>query len=197
MAWVHFEPGFSGHPKRLACDEIANWLWVKSVDYCRIHNTDGVIAEEVARQLLPHLHRNRYARARAALLKCTSWERKRGALIVHDFLHYQDSAEEIREQREASKQRVRAWRTSRQSNGSGAPGNDVRTPLHQAGNAVRTDPSIPTSPTSPTVHTEEEGAPPPPPHRRRSIIDERREQNDRAEREGVAMVLRRRAARGA
>jgi hypothetical protein len=190
MAWVHFDPGFSHHPKRLECSETANWLWVRSVDYCREHNTDGVISEQVARKLLPNLHRNRYARARDALLRAHSWEHKRGALIVHDFLVYQDSADDVRKQREAGKTRVRAWRARRQAHATGANGNGVTV-------GGVTLPSCPDPDPDPVLYQEEKGAPPPPPHRRRSIIDERREQNDRAEREGVAMVLRRRAARGA
>jgi hypothetical protein len=114
MAWVRFDPGFSRHRKRLKAGPVANWLWVCAIDYCVEHLTDGVLPGEAADTLIPGLPATQRKAAIERLMSLGAIVRHGDDYLVHDFLVYQESAAEVRRQREAGRERARHSRAKRQ-----------------------------------------------------------------------------------
>jgi hypothetical protein len=110
MAWVRFDPGFTQHRKRIDAGPVASWMWVSSVDYCVLHMTDGLLPESAVPSLVPGLANRTRGAAVHALIESHAWEVRSGGYFVHAFLEYQDSADEVRRQREAGKARARRSR---------------------------------------------------------------------------------------
>src|SRR5689334_22613412 len=110
MSWVRFDPGFTRNRKRLDASPTANWLWISSVDYCVQHLTDGFLPDTAVSSLVPSLGNRARGACVEELLQVRAWERRDNGYLVHAFLEYQDSAEHVRKQREAGKERAKRFR---------------------------------------------------------------------------------------
>src|SRR5262245_51396442 len=113
MAWVRFDPGFTRHKKRLKSSLAMNWLWVCGVDYAVEHLTDGHLPREALSTLSPLVQGRALRDATDALVTVGAWTSDAEGYLIHHFLDYQPSAADVRQQREAGKQRARDWRSRR------------------------------------------------------------------------------------
>jgi hypothetical protein len=141
MAWVRFDPGFTRGKKRLKVGASANWLWVCSVDYGVQHMTDGQLPAEAVPGLVPGLRGPALKAAIEALLGVGAWKRSGNDYIVHAFLEYQESADEVRSQREAGKARARRSRERGLGNAARAANPSGRN-AERAANAGAVTPNV-------------------------------------------------------
>ena len=112
MAWGRIDDTLYDHPKldalgrdRLPCVG----LWCLALSWTNRYLTDGFIPSgRVSR-----LGGNR--KLAEALVGVGLWEKVDDGFYIHDFLHFNESAEEVRRDREAARERMRLRR--REHNG--------------------------------------------------------------------------------
>ena len=111
MAWARIDDGFVDHPKILRiwnkCPG-ALALHVRAIAYCSKHLTDGYIPS-AAVELLSPVPGDRDEQV-GTLLEEESWYRDEGSetFVIHDFLDYQPTREEVAEKRKKDRERKRA-----------------------------------------------------------------------------------------
>lgn len=116
MAWSRFEPGFSRHVKRIKSGPVASWLWTCSVDFCTEFRTNGFLDDAVLAVICPSLSRKQLRKATEALLAVNSWERTEGGFMVHGYLEYNQSQEQIDADRSAGRERYQRWKNKQRRN---------------------------------------------------------------------------------
>lgn len=139
MPWARIDDGLYDHPKldalgkdRLACVG----LFTLALAWSNRYLTDGHIpSERVKRFGAP----NRLA---DLLVSAGLWERVPDGFHIHDFLDFNESADAVRADREAARERMRVRR-----NNSGTSG-EVQTPRARVSRPV---PSVPINPPTPLV----------------------------------------------
>lgn len=110
MAWVKIDDQFASHPKILKAGPAAAWLYVCGLTYCNRYLTDGFIPAEAVRLLTDLKNPGKEA---AKLVNAGLWEIADGGYIVHDYLDWNPSAEQIRSERRAARQRMERLRSAR------------------------------------------------------------------------------------
>lgn len=108
MAWARIDDGFVDHPKILRiwnrCPGAVG-LHVRAIAYCAKHLTDGFIPEVAVETLSP----NQEAREEQvdALITEGAWYRDEGGetFVVHDFLDYQPTRDEVTDRRKKDRER--------------------------------------------------------------------------------------------
>jgi hypothetical protein len=112
MTWVRLDDGYYQHPKVRAAGEQAAWMNVVALCWSNANLTDGFVpAEQV--QWLTKIGKPAVLAQR--LVAANMWEPVEGGFRVHDFLHYQFSAEQIRTDRDKAKTRMAGMRARRRS----------------------------------------------------------------------------------
>lgn len=109
MAWVYLDDGIPTHPKVVAAGgahELAPWLFVCGLAYCRRHLTAGLIPAPIVPTLTPLYRRA----AVGALVRAGLWEEvgppglPPGAYLVHDYEEW-NAAEDGQRQARVEKAR--------------------------------------------------------------------------------------------
>jgi hypothetical protein len=95
MAEVRLKDSFPFHPKALKAGPVACWLYVCSIGYCQRLHTDGFVAVEVVHTLGVDVVKHAYAIE--ALVEARLWDVEKGGWRVHDYLHHNKSARQIRQ----------------------------------------------------------------------------------------------------
>lgn len=111
MPWVRIDENAIDHPKFLALSDGAWRLWCEGQCYCQKHLTDGLINAAALRRF-----RN-YSPAKVKNLtdvlvtgKGPCWHRlTNGDIQVHDYLDWNDSAEEVMNARDHARERKRRY----------------------------------------------------------------------------------------
>lgn len=121
MGWVRIDDSFYDHPGHAGLDLAAWGLWAWSLAWSNRNLTDGHIPLAVVKRMDP------VGDATGALIASSRWDLADEVVVVHDFLEYQPSAEQIREKRE--RERVR-WqrRGGRKPSPDGEPEDSETTP---------------------------------------------------------------------
>lgn len=128
MAWTRLDDNFDTNPKLVRAigqaGDAAGWLWVRAVNYCNRHLTDG----RVPRAAVPTLtsHRKPFEVAEA-LVSTGVFELDGEDYRVHDFLQWNDSREKVLAARAALKARKDAWNERRRNASDAPPENAFRT----------------------------------------------------------------------
>ena len=104
MTWAKIDDNLHGHPKAIAAGLEALGLWTLSLSWSSAYLTDGFIPDEQ----VPRLGGN--ADIAAKLITAGLWARFDGGYQIHDFLEYNPSAEEVKEQRATNAERQARWR---------------------------------------------------------------------------------------
>lgn len=139
MAWVRIDDGFAQHPKVVGAGPLAIALHVAALCYCNRNLTDGFVPRAVARTLLDWeivdssgiIHTLAVTSGMSGndvtsafvislLLDAGMWIESDRGYEIHDYLQYQPSSQDVKEQREKTKVRVNQWRSKKkqeQSNG--------------------------------------------------------------------------------
>lgn len=122
MGWSKFDDGMPLHPKIVALSVYAKLTYTFSIMYASRYHTDGVIGDGAARMIMawvPVAQRN-YNKVAAELQTVGVWKRVDEGYVIHDYLDYNPSSEQIRQERENTARRVAEWkRRHAVSNGAG------------------------------------------------------------------------------
>jgi hypothetical protein len=129
MTWVRIDDSFAQNPKVVSAGPLAMALQVAALCYCNRNLTDGFVPRPVARTLLDWeivdssgtihtlaitsgLSGNDVTSAFviSLLLDCGMWIEEDKGYRIHDYLQYQPSSQNVKEQREKTKTRVDQWR---------------------------------------------------------------------------------------
>jgi len=110
MAWFKVDDHFWSHPKTASLSDAATALWLRAGSWSAGHLTDGRVPVSMLRFFR--------ARRRSAdeLVTAGLWSLDGETFVFHAWADYQPSKEQVESKREATKNRVNAWR-ERQSNG--------------------------------------------------------------------------------
>jgi hypothetical protein len=133
MAWIKLDDGFPNHPKVVRAGEDAAWLFVSGLCYCGAQLTDGFIPAGMVQRLTAKKAPERLA---SRLVEVGLWTAVADGFQVHDYLDWNPPGEEVKEKREATRERVKNWRTKRRCNSVTPPfGNADVTISERGGNA--------------------------------------------------------------
>jgi len=111
MPWGRVDDSAYTHPKFLGLDPAAVGLWAMALSYCNDHLTDGCVPRAQLSRLIA-ASQSKALRLANALVRAGLWEdRGIDGFQVHDYLEWNDSAEQIRGKRAATAEaRSRAGR---------------------------------------------------------------------------------------
>lgn len=104
MSWFKVDDRFWSHPKTATLSDGATALWIRAGSWSAGHLTDGFVPDSALR-----FFRAR-RRSAAELVSAGLWSAADGGFVFHDWDVYQPSKEQVSAKREASKNRVNAWR---------------------------------------------------------------------------------------
>ena len=123
MTWVKLDDGFPEHPKVIGLSDGAFRLHVAALAYSARRVTDGVIPHAA----LPALYQRSPDKLAAALVTAGLWHQpghecgecepvEAGTYLLHGFLNYNPSREQVTADRDAARERMRRARQSRSGN---------------------------------------------------------------------------------
>lgn len=98
MAWVKLDDQFADHPKIIKAGPLAGWLYICGLTYCGRYLTDGYIPRGQVRKLADVDDATALA---DRLVAVGLWEEIEDGYVVHDYLEYNPTAEEVLATREA------------------------------------------------------------------------------------------------
>lgn len=132
MAWVRIDDSFAQHPKLAKAGPLAMAMQIAALCYCNRNLTDGFVPRAIARTLLDwevvessgRVCTLAYTSGMAGndvtsewvigiLVESGMWIERANGYQIHDYLEYQPSASEVKEQREKTKTRVNQWRNNK------------------------------------------------------------------------------------
>ncbi len=123
MVWVRLDDGYPEHPKVDRVGPLAAWLNVCAWAYCARNLTDGFVPLERVDRLASVPKPRELVRR---LVDARLWESTEGGYLVHDYLDYNPSREQVHKERAATAQRVAQHRYNARSN---TPSNGVTSPV--------------------------------------------------------------------
>lgn len=110
MPWTKIDDQFYDHPKIVAAGPLGVALFVCALSYCGRHLTDGFIQAAQVHRLIDIEHAQAVA---DQLVKVGLWDRVNGGYHVHDYLEYNPSAQQVKQERKAAALRKAEWRRKR------------------------------------------------------------------------------------
>jgi len=124
--WARIEDTYHENPKVLSVSHAARWMHVASITWCSKYLTDGVIPRRMAWRLGAEDETSTPNQWIDELLRAGLWEKHGDDYLVHDFLEYNPSREEVLERRRATLSRKERSQQKRggQSRASDAPRDD-------------------------------------------------------------------------
>lgn len=125
MGWAKIDDGYATHPKMLAAGLEATGLDVRAISHCAHYGTDGFVSDTDVAMLAAGANARRLARR---LVEVGRWERDdmRKGYVVHDYLEYNPSREDIEAERRRQSDRGRRaadarWNARRMPDAEGPP----------------------------------------------------------------------------
>lgn len=106
MPWVRIDEHAMSHPKIAGLSDGAFRLWVQALAHCQNVLTDGFVVVIALRGLSAYTLKRRTELVEAGLWK----NQAGGGVVVHDYLQWNDSREQVLKARDAAKDRRRRWR---------------------------------------------------------------------------------------
>lgn len=151
MPWVRLDDGYPEHPKVDRVGPLAAWLNVCAWAYCARNLTDGFVPEERVARLSAVPKPQQLAER---LVEVNLWERTNGGFLVHDYLAYNPSREQVLKERSDTAQRVAEHRARR--NGVTPPdGNGASNDTSNARSNGVTNGAVTGAPLTSRTHPEE------------------------------------------
>ncbi|MER6171328.1 hypothetical protein [Streptosporangium sp. NPDC001681] len=108
MPWFKVDDAFHSHLKVMPTKAAALGLWVVAGSWSSANLTEGFIPDAVLPRLMPGAKR-----LAKDLVTSGLWERTDKGFTFHDWADYNPTAEEVREDREAARERMRKLRARR------------------------------------------------------------------------------------
>lgn len=135
MSWVKLTDDFYDHPKFYEAGPLGLALWTVGLAWCNRNLTDGFIPRAKARTLLDFDGMAAVTPGQlmrigedvdaeyviGILLDCGLWEDAPGGYAIHDYLDYQPSAAEVREQQARRKEAATKAAQARWGHGDMGP----------------------------------------------------------------------------
>lgn len=114
MSYTRFALGCPRHKKVAALSDAAFRLWVSGMDRSREQASDGVL-DDADLDLVPRCPPKGKRRTEliTELVSAGLWEALGKAWLIHDYLDWQDSAEQIKARRANARERMRTVRANR------------------------------------------------------------------------------------
>lgn len=112
MVWLKLDDQIAHHPKFIAAGPLASWLWVCGNGYCNKYLTDGFIPRSALRALGTVPSPDKWAER---LVAVGLWEKVDGGYHVHDFVHYNPTAADVKAKRESERTRKQLARRNHDS----------------------------------------------------------------------------------
>jgi len=161
MSWLELDDGILDHPKFIRAAKLggseAIHLWLGLRAYCGKHLTDGAIPKDMLDEVRGPANPKKRAAALAALVTVGLLHEADDQMLMHDYLDWSSSRDEVLKAREAARLRKAK---SRGGHGGGHGGTDDEPP--QPVTVGVTIPSPLHSPSSPDhTHTSELAEPTP------------------------------------
>lgn len=103
MTWLRIEDGMPEHPKVADLTVHAKWALVEIWCYSARSRSDGLLPATIAKRIASQKILNELASADLIHKNGAGW-------IIHDFLDYNPSKDELDARREGDAERLRAWR---------------------------------------------------------------------------------------
>jgi hypothetical protein len=123
MGWVRIDDNAPHHRKMLKAGPAACWLWVCGLAYCQRQSSDGVIPFEAVAMLGV----GNWKKCAAFLVDAGLWHKEAEGYRVHDYLQWNASRDERREQEEANRLKVIRYREKKRQERN----QSVTEPRHQ------------------------------------------------------------------
>src|SRR5437016_5465937 len=109
MGWVKIDDQFARHPKVLKIGPLAGWLHVCALTYCSQYLTDGFVPKEAVNALADFSTLAAQFGSTAEgtigtdfvpeLVRHGLWREVDGGYLIHDYLEYNPSREDILKRR--------------------------------------------------------------------------------------------------
>lgn len=157
MSWLKIDDQFPNHPKVVEAGPLAGWLFICGLGYAGQYLTDGFIPEKQVRRLADVESPDQLA---DKLCEVGLWERVKDGYQIHGYLEYNPSAERVKADREAAKQRMARQRSGEHSSLYNGSSEEVQANFVRSSTSPSPSP-IP-YPINPNPDTLEGGAPTPP-----------------------------------
>jgi len=106
MTWFRLDDSWHNHPKVLAAGNAAAGLWVRCANYSAQQLTNGFIPNEIAQQYGTKTERDR-------VTGVGLWMKVEGGYFIMDYLEFNPSADQVKADRAAARERQRKSRESR------------------------------------------------------------------------------------
>jgi hypothetical protein len=100
MPRFRLEDAFAFHPKVIHAGNAAVGAWVRMGTYCAANLTDGFIPDRIARLIANEDELG-------DLIKANLIRRTESGYCIHDYLKHQDSKQQIEEERQSARERMR------------------------------------------------------------------------------------------
>lgn len=112
MSWVRIDDNAPDHPKHLGVSPAISWYWLRSVCWANRFGTDGRIPSEN----VPKILRKRSDLCPAIVHKLVraglwDYDPETGDFLVHDFLDFQPSKQQVSAKQAAKRERQHRWLT--------------------------------------------------------------------------------------
>jgi hypothetical protein len=109
MPWARLDDMLPVHPKIRTLSDSAFRLYISAICWSSLHRTNGHVPSNQLRFVSDV---RRAQQCADQLVQAGLWETADDGWCIHDYLEYQPSAEKVRQEREAKRQRQERWRRS-------------------------------------------------------------------------------------
>lgn len=116
MAWVKLDDGFPQHPKVVAADHKAAWLYICGLAYSSAQLTNGVIPRAIVGRLTDIPSERRLS---LKLVDVGLWEHHPDGFWIHDYDKHQRTKAQVERQKAQAAERMRAWRAAQEASANG------------------------------------------------------------------------------
>jgi hypothetical protein len=108
MSWFRVDDQVTFHPKTLKVGNSALGAWLRLGTYCAAQLTDGFVPGEIARMIASK-------RELDALESASMIHADGDGYVIHDYLEYQPSKQDIKDNRADTKERVKRYRNAKRN----------------------------------------------------------------------------------
>lgn len=112
MTWFKVDDGYWSHPKVLLTSLEACGMWVRAGSWSSQHLTDGYVPIPILERIMP-VRPAKTAAIAEELEHIGLWVRRGDDWLFHDWEAIQVTRAEVEAEREATRERQRAWRQQR------------------------------------------------------------------------------------
>ena len=118
MTWARFDDGFPGHRKVRRLTDGAYRLHTTAICHCAHDLTDGFVTPEDIEDM-PSIRQS--PKRITELIFRELWSVCPGGWMIHDYLDYNPSREQVMAERESARERKEVWKAKRKEERNAVP----------------------------------------------------------------------------